>query len=512
MRNPAIGRLQNNQTAFFSVLSHTLMKLPRPTALYFLAPALLLTHCNVGPDYKKPNVPTPGKFSGTKEGIYSKANADASIRNWWRRFNDAELNSLINRAIAHNQDLRIAAANVEQARALYRQARLDYFPTVRSQGYYQRTHYSDAQSLGAIAGATGASKNLQVLDAELDATWELDFWGRVRRSVRAANADVATAEANRRDALVILTAQLASAYMQLRGLQMELGVAQRNAANQRETLKLTESLLQGGRGTELDTSRARAQLNQTLAAIPSIESAISKNTHLIGVLTGYTPESVEKELAATKPLPDMPSLVRIGDPASLLRRRPDIEAAEESLRAATERIGVATADLFPRVVFNGTAGVQANNFAKFGGPNIGATSFGPNISWPAFDLGRVKAQIDAAGAKAKSALASYEKVVNGALQETEDALVDYGRQRARTGFLREAASASEQAAKLARERYQNGVADFLTVLDAERTMLQAQSDLAASETVTATAIVAIFRALDGGWDSSGSEKVGGSGK
>lgn len=293
---------------------------------------------------------------------------------------------------------------------------------------------------------------------------------------------------------------------------MELGVAQRNAANQRETLKLTESLLQGGRGTELDTSRARAQLNQTLAAIPSIESAISKNTHLIGVLTGYTPESVEKELAATKPLPDMPSLVRIGDPASLLRRRPDIEAAEESLRAATERIGVATADLFPRVVFNGTAGVQANNFAKFGGPNIGATSFGPNISWPAFDLGRVKAQIDAAGAKAKSALASYEKVVNGALQETEDALVDYGRQRARTGFLREAASASEQAAKLARERYQNGVADFLTVLDAERTMLQAQSDLAASETVTATAIVAIFRALDGGWDSSGSEKVGGSGK
>lgn len=486
------------------------MKLPRAKALLYFTTGLLLTHCNVGPDYKKPNVPVPGKFSGTKEGIYSKANADASIKAWWQRFHDAQLNRFVERALVNNQDLRIAAARSEEARALYRAARLDYFPTVRSSAYYQNTHTSNAT--GSSVPGFNVPHNLEVYDAGLDATWELDLWGRVRRNVRATKADLATAEANRRDVMVVVTGQIASAYMQLRGLQMELGVAQRNSENQRETLKLTESLLQGGRGTELDTSRARAQLNQTLAAIPSIESALSKNTHLIGVLTGATPESVEKELAATKPLPDMPSLVRIGDPAALLRRRPDVEAAEQALVASTERIGVAVADLFPRVTFAGTAAVQANSFAKFGGSNIGATSFGPNITWAAFDLGRVKAQIDAAGARAKASLASYEKVVNGALQETEDALVDYGRQRARTGFLREAASASEQAAKLARERYQNGVADFLTVLDAERTMLQAQSDLAASETVTATAIVAIFKALDGGWESSGSEHVGGTGK
>jgi multidrug efflux system outer membrane protein len=391
----------------------------------------------------------------------------------------------------------LAAAKVDEARALGRAARLDYFPTVTSQGSYNRTHYSNAQTIATLGGP----KNLTVLDAELDATWELDLWGRIRRNVKATQADLATAEANRRDAMVSLTGQLASAYLELRGLQMELDVARRNADNQRETLKLTESLLQGGRGTELDTSRARAQLNQTLAAIPSLESAISKDTHRVGVLIGSNPESVEQDLAAHKPLPELPSMVRIGNPAALLQRRPDIIASEEALRAATERIGVATADLFPKVTFNGSAGVQANKFSDFSGPNIGATSFGPGISWPAFNLGRVKDQIDAAGARARGSLATYEKVVISALEETEDALVDFGRQRARTGFLAEAAKDSEQAAKLARERYQNGVADFLTVLDAERTMLQAQSDLANSETSTATALVAIYKALGGGWDA-----------
>ena len=468
------------------------MKVPNALAIAII-PGCILSSCNVGPKYVKPETKVAAKFSGSKESGYK---TDEAISKWWARFHDTQLTRYIEAALSNNQDLKIAAARVEEARALRSAERLDYFPTVRGEAGYTNRHQSLAQTGGLAIGP----RSLEIYSAGFDATWELDLWGRVRRSDKAAKADVATAEAVRHDTMVSLTAELARAYLELRGLQNQLSVAQRNAENQRETLKLTESLLQGGRGTELDTSRARAQLNVTLAAIPTIESSISKDIHRVSVLTGQQPAVLEAELSKARPLPSISGTVNIGNPAALLRRRPDIEAAEKSLESATERVGVAVADLFPRVVFKGNAAIQANTFNGFGGNGIGNTSFGPGISWAAFDLGRVKAQIDAAGAKAKGQLASSEKVVLNALEETENSLVDFGRQRARREFLAEAAKASEQAAKLARERYQNGVADFLTVLDAERTMLEAQSQLAQSETVTATALVAIYKALGGGWE------------
>lgn len=450
----------------------------------------LLTACNVGPKYKKPETSVPVKFSGQKQGGYA---SDAAVAEWWNKFHDAQLNDLIQRSLAGNKGLEIAAARVQEAKALRNSVRLDYFPTVTSAASYT----NEQRSLAHTGGQAFGPRSLEIYSAGFEAAWEMDIWGRVRKLNKAAKADVATAEAVRHDTMVILTAQVASSYLELRGLQNSLSVARRNADNQRETLKLTESLLQGGRGTELDTSRARAQLNTTLAAIPLIEGAISKDIHRISVLIGEQPTVLDRELNKAKPMPELPSLVRIGNPTDLLRRRPDIEAAEKSLEAATERVGVAVADLFPKVTFNGTVAVQAN---ALGGSSSGATNFGPNISWAAFNLGRVQAQIDAAGARAKGQLASYEKTVLNALEETEDALVDYGRQRARRDYLAEAAKASEQAAKLARERYQNGVADFLTVLDAERNLLLAQIELAASETNTATALVSIYKALGGGWE------------
>lgn len=460
---------------------------PRPFAT--LLACSLIAGCNVGPKYKKPETKVNAKFGGESQGGYKSEDA---IVDWWRKFNDPQLNRFVSRALSNNPDLRIAAARVEEAKALRNSVRLDYFPTVTSRADYLNQRNSLAQTNGVDFGF----RTVEIYGAGFDATWELDIWGRVRRSNKAARADVASAEAMRHDTMVILTSEVARAYLELRGQQNQLSVARRNAENQKETLKLTESLLQGGRGTELDTSRARAQLNTTLAAIPSIEANISRNIHRISVLIGEQPTVLQGQLAGPKPMPTLPGPVRIGNPAELLRRRPDVEAAEKALEAATERVGVAVAGLFPAVTFNGRAAIEANQLA---GPGSAATAFGPSISWPAFNLGRVQAQIEAVGARAKAQLASYEKTVLNALEETEDALVEYGRQRTRRDFLAEASKASEQAAKLARERYQNGVADFLTVLDAERTMLLAQSELAFSQTVTATALVAIYKALGGGW-------------
>lgn len=458
-----------------------------------LLPLCLLSSCAVGPNHKTPETPVSENFANKKQGSYS---SEKTIAEWWRKFNDAKLTSLVERALASNHDLRIAAARVEEARALRRQVRLDYFPTVTSSGGYTNSRRSAAQSFGG-------SRSVELYDAGFDATWELDIWGRVRRSNWAARFDVEAAEALRHDAMVLLSAEVASTYLELRGLQNQLAVAQRNAQNQRDTLKLTESLLQGGRGTELDTSRARAQLNSTLAAIPSIESSIAQDIHRLSVLIGQQPSVLTPELSRPKAMPALPSLVRIGNPADLLRRRPDIRAAEAQLGAATERVGVAVADLFPRVTFNGSVALEAETFTGLGRSGADTYSFGPRITWAAFDIGRVITQIQATKARTKQELASYEKAVLVALEETEDALVDFGRQRARREFLREAASASEQAAKLARERYQTGVATFLEVLDSERVMLEAQSRLAESETLTAIAQVSIYKALGGGWESGG---------
>ncbi len=466
------------------------------TATLCLLPLLLLSSCVVGPKYAKPETKVDGSFAGKGADNYS---GQEVVAEWWRRFNDSQLTSLVERALDNNKDLKIAAARVEEYRALRRYVRYDYFPTVNSDAAYTNQRRSSTQSFGAFP------RDEEMYDIGLNATWELDIWGRVRRSNWAARLDVEAQEELRHDTMVLVSAEVARAYLELRGLQNELDVAVRNAKNQEDTLKLTESLLQGGRGTELDTSRARAQLNSTRAAIPSIESAISQDIHRISVLTGEQPDVLTKQLIKARKMPDLPSLTRIGDPASLLRRRPDIRAAEAQLAAATERVGVATADLFPRVTFNGRVALQAQDLAGWGHSGADTYNFGPGISWAAFDLGRVYAQIAANKARTKQQLGTYEKTVLGALQETEDALVEFGKQRQRRGFLAEAASASEQAAKLARERYQTGVATFLEVLDAERTMLEAQSRLAESETRTATAQVAIYKALGGGWESSGSK-------
>lgn len=459
--------------------------------LSLLLGLMTLTGCMVGPNYKQPQTRLPERFANETGRSFSTNNVETL---WWRGFNDEKLNQLIELAIMGNYDLRIATANLREARALRSEARFDLYPTMTSQASYTR------ERLSTRVPPVSSDRDINLYDAGFDATWEIDFFGRVRRSVEASTAEVRAAEANRQDVVVSILAEVARNYFELRGAQNQLEVARRNAENQKQTLDLTIALLEGGRGTELDTSRARAQLNSTLATIPPLETIIKRTIYRLSVLTGQQPAALESELSKPLPLPNLPNLVALGSPKELLRRRSDIRVAEHNLAAATARIGVATADLFPRITLIGSIALEADSFAGLfkGGSNM--FFFGPQIFWAAFDLGRVRARIKAAGARAEAALAQYEQTILLALEETENALVDFSRQQERRNFLRESAQASERAMELAQLRYRYGVADFLTVLDAERTLLQAQDQLAQSETNTATALIAVYKALGGGWE------------
>lgn len=451
---------------------------------------VLLTGCAlVGPDHERPRTEVSAEFvNASQPGLVSEP-IDTT---WWHGFNDAELNRLVDRAVAGNHDLRIATARLREARALRSETGFDRYPTVTAGAFYSNEQFSEA-------AARRSDRDSELYNAGFDASWELDFFGRVRRSIEARTAEVESAEATRRDVIVSLIAEVARNYFELRGIQHQLEVAHKNAENQRATLDLTIVRLEGGRGTELDTSRAREQLNSTLASIPPLETTTKRAIHRLGVLTGQRPEALTAALEKSLPLPAAPKLVLVGRPEALLRRRPDIRASERALAAATAQIGVATADLFPRVTFVGSVALEADSFTGLGGSGSDTYAFGPSIRWAAFDLGRVHARIRAADARAEASVAQYERTVLAALEETENALVVFGRQQARRNFLRAAAEASEKAAWLARLRYEDGVADFLTVLDAERRLLEVQDRLAQSETATATALVAVFKALGGGW-------------
>src|SRR5437660_73226 len=361
-----------------------------------IAALVILTGCAVGPNYRPPQTSVAGSFANAPTNAV--AADEVLLATWWSGFQDATLSNLIANAIAHNHNLRIATANLKEARALRRLAVFDLAPTVQGSAGYSDFLLSKA------AAPPGTPRNLrqsELYDAGFDATWEIDLFGRVRRSVQAANAGLAATEATRLDVLVSVVAEVARNYFELRGQQNQLAVAHRNADVQTETLKVTQARLEGGRGTDFDVSRSRALLNLTLSTIPPLEAAIQKTIYRISVLIGQQPAALTSELSAPEPLPaGMPSLA-LGDPATLLRRRPDIRAAERPLAAATARIGIATADLFPRVTFTGSVGLQAESFAGLGKSGADTWNFGPRITWAALDLGRVHARIKAAAPRSK---------------------------------------------------------------------------------------------------------------
>jgi outer membrane protein, multidrug efflux system len=455
--------------------------------------AATLAACAVGPDYQRPEVQTAPTFVEAEPAVYS---TNDSIGPFWGQFNDDLLNGLVIESLSANHDLRIALAHLQQARALRTQAKLDLLPTVTTEGGYTRQQYPAAESFGA------GTLDERYYNAGFDASWELDLFGRVRREVEASRAVVEGQEATLHDAQVSVTAEVARTYFELRGQQAELAVLQRNAANQQQTVDLSNSLLDAGRGTDLDTSRARAQLDTTLASIPPLRADVEKSIHRLSVLTGREPDALAAVLAPPGDLPQLPQLAAVGDPAGLLRRRPDIRIAERRLAASTAQIGVAVGDLFPKVTFTGNFGFAAGDLAALGSSGTKTFLIGPSISWPAFDLGRVRARIAGARAGADADLAAYQQTVLKALEETENALVAHARQRDRLVQLTAAARESDTAAQIARARYEGGLVGFLDVLDAERAQLSAQDQLAQSRTDAATSLIAVYKALGGGWEGA----------
>ncbi len=449
----------------------------------------LLTACAVGPDYQTPEIPVPAAFEHAAV-VDSAAQPEVL---WWRQIGDRKLDDLIDQAIAANHNLRVAQANVFAARALLGEQRYEQFPIVTSGADASR------QRASASTGTVIGDREQSLYSLGLDAAWELDFFGRVRRSVEAAAADYEAAVAKQRDVFVTVTAEVMRTYVELRGAQHRLAVARGNADNQTQTFELTRALLEGGRGTDLDIARAQGQLESTLATIPPLQAQVARAIHRLGVLTGQPPAALRQQLGGESAFPDIPEQISVGDPAALLRRRPDIRIAERQLASATARIGFATADLFPRVNLFGSFGYLADSAGDLGTGASETWSIGPSLTWAAFDLGRVRARIRQTDAVAESQLAIYEQTVLIALEETENALSNFLRAGQQRDRLKVAAEASTRASELARLRYRNGVDSFLTVLDAESRQLEAQDFLAQSEINTGLAFVALYKAFGGSW-------------
>ena len=453
----------------------------------------ILGGCAVGPDYHQPATPVDSRFANAGEPGFTEGDP---VQQYWLGFADPLLSGLVDDALAHNKDLAAAAANLQAARAARRLAGFDLYPTVTLAAGYSKNLDSQQQ----LPGFDMHDRMFDTAQAGFDGLWELDLFGRVRRNVEAARGDLGASVATLRDAKVSIIAEVARDYFILRGLQDQLGLTERNADNQFSSLKLTRTRLQAGRGNELDTARAEAQWQTTLASIPSLQATIATTMYRLSVLTGRQPNALSERLATPGPMPELPAMNSIGSPEQLLRRRPDVRVAERQLAAATARIGVATGDLFPKVTFVGDVGYAGPTIGVLGDSPTRLYSFGPSITWAAFDLGRVRARIGSARALTDAALAAYEGAVLGALEDTEGSLITYGRAQSRRESLRIAAAASDKAADLARRRFEGGLIDFLEVLDAERTALSAELLLSQSRTDAATSLIAVYKALGAGWD------------
>ena len=461
--------------------------------------SLLAAGCAVAPNYKRPQVPVPNQWTVAEaRGTSAKP---IEREDWWFSFQDSELVSLVQRAAGQNLDLKLALERVEEARAARGVVRSGYFPSIDAAASATRNRQ---RVIGPVA--PGSVKIVPVefnnFQGGLAASWELDVFGGIRRGVQAANADAAAAEENRRDVLVILLGDVGRVYAQLRGYQRRLEIANKNIKTQQDTLDLTRARAKAGLATDLDVSRAAAQLESTRAVVPTLLSGIDVSIHRLSVLLGEEPGALRSELENASPIPTAGPDVEVGLPSDLLKRRPDIRRSEAQFMAATARVGEAKADLFPRFVLTGAAGRQANQLHDL---TLGAGNFfsaGPGISLPLFTGGRIRSNIAVQNARQREALIGYQSSVLNALEEVQNALVNYAEEQERRDRLKQAAQQSQLAVDLATEQYTAGLTDFLSVLDAERELYADEDQAVQSQTSVTTDVIALYRALGGGWNVS----------
>jgi NodT family efflux transporter outer membrane factor (OMF) lipoprotein len=425
------------------------------------------------------------------------------VAEWWTSFNDPQLATLIRRAVEGNLDLQLAAARVTEARAARGIARAGLLPSMGAETSVTRNRL---RALAAPASATAAVRTAQVelnnFEGQFDASWEPDVFGRLRQGLRAATADVEATEEARRAVLVTLLGDVGRSYAELRGLQLRVAIAEKNIRTQQETLEVTQARAKAGLATDLDVERATAQLETTRSIIPTLQSGIQAAIHRLSVLLGQDPGALATELSSSAPVPVTPPEVPVGLRSDLLQRRPDLRQLEAEIVSATAHVGEAKAEWFPRFQLFGTAGRQASQLHDI---TLGVGNFfsaGPAISVPVFTGGRIRSNIRMQDALLQQSVIRYRAAVLSALEETENALVSYSNEQSRRERLESAVQANEEAVKLSNERYRAGLTDFLAVLDAQRELYANEDLFTQSRTAQTLDLIALYKALGGGWQSS----------
>ena len=458
--------------------------------LFLLSATLLASGCTVGPNYKRPTVAVPGSYRGTVPDQAAQTELNAlGDQKWWDVFQDDQLRTLIRTALTQNYDSRIAASRVLEAQAKLGITRADQFPSVGAGAGIFDTRTAQSKFLPAFETSTG--------QVNLSAAWELDFWGKYRRATEAARANLIASEWARREVLSTLVANVASAYFQLRALDLELEISKRTLTSRQESLRLTRILADGGSTTLLDVRQAEQLVFTASAEIPVLEQQIEQQENFLSILLGQKPGDIPRgqTLTEQRQPPQVPS----GLPSSLLERRPDIQQAEAQMVAANAEIGVARAAYFPQISLSGTGGFQSSALTSlFTGP-AGAWSFGASLAQPIFTGGRLRSEVRLAEARQQTAALFYQQSIQGAFRSVSDALVAYHKTREFRAQQELLFRSAEDAARLSHMRYNGGVTGYLEVLTNETNAFSTELGLVQAQVNELLAVVQLYQALGGGW-------------
>jgi outer membrane protein, multidrug efflux system len=452
--------------------------------------------CTVGPDFQRPETDVPARWSRGSQAAagVSQAATGEKLARWWTVFGDPMLESLAQRAAAANLDLLLAEARIRQSRAAAAAVGADLGPTLDGSASYRRSHST------TTTGGQTSSATTDQYQAGFDAGWEIDIFGGRRRNLEAARADLLAAEESRRDVLVSLMAEVARDYILLRGYQQQIAVTKKNLEAQEHSARLTRERFEGGFVSGLDVANAEAQAATTAARIPLLESSARQTIYSLSILLGKPPLALAAELSPAGAIPNAPPEVPLGLPSDLLRRRPDIRQVEARLHAATARIGVAAAELFPKFTITGSMGYQSDDAGTLFDGSF--WTLGPSALWRLFAGGGLRAGVDVRKALQEQEIITYQKTVLGALQEVENALTTSSREYAHRHALATAVAANRRAVGLAEKLYTEGLTDFINVLQAQQALFSTEDALVQSTTAVSTNLVALYKALGGGWDAS----------
>jgi multidrug efflux system outer membrane protein len=469
----------------------------RPAIVMAAACLAILAGCAVGPDYKQPKASASAQ-PWTSSLAGGETNGPADLAVWWKNFGDTNLDSLVTVAIQSNLTLRIAEAHVREARAERDVVSGSFWPSVGSSASYSRNRFGK-NSFPPLPAGVPLDYNLY--NANFDATWELDIFGGTRRTIEAANAEMGAAVFSQHEVLVSLLAEVARNYIAARGYQQRLAIALQNIQVQQEILNLTSNRFENGLSSDLDVQQATALLTATEAEVPTLKTGFDQSMHHLAVLLGQPPGALMDEISVEKPIPLTPPAVPVGLPSDLLQRRPDVQKSERELAAATARIGAAKADLFPKFSLTGFAGLESISTANFFNYASRYWSAGPTVQWEIFEAGSIRANVRVQNARQEQALDAYQQTVLVALEDAENALTAYAREQTRRESLSQSVQANEQALELSTQLYNNGLTDFLRVLDSERSLYAAQDALVQSDQTVSLNLVQLYKALGGGWQN-----------